>query len=406
MTDKTRICFVDDEPNILQGLKRFMRPMINEWEMEFHLSGESALFSMSQNGPFNVVVSDMRMPGMDGAALLARIRQDYPETIRVILSGYADNESILRTIGPAHVYLAKPCDGEALRSAIRHPLALRRLLSSDAMRQALGGLESLPSLPDLFIRLEQELRAANSSTASVANIIGSDTAMTAEILKLTNSAYFGIGQPVNSVLQAVRTLGLETIQTVILKTAIFRRFSGSPQVAPFLEGLNQHGLILSRLAKSAAQAVGATTSVADAAGCAALLSNIGALVLLDCHGADYLRVLGQVNANMPVHQAEIAAYGVHHGHIGAYLLGLWGFADQVVEAVAHAPAPGQAGHHGNELLSLVHLARTLGPAFPPLPKHIQDIRHLDNEYLSKTRLPPHLPKLAELAQNIAAEVPR
>ncbi|MBR9971960.1 response regulator [Magnetospirillum sulfuroxidans] len=404
MTDKTRICFVDDEPNILQGLKRFMRPMADEWEMEFHLSGDAALFSMIQNGPFDVVVSDMRMPGMDGAALLTRIRQDYPQTVRVILSGYADNESILRTIGPAHSYLAKPCNGETLRAAIRQPLALRRLLSSDVMRRALGGLESLPSLPDLFIRLDRELHAANSSTASVARIIGSDTAMSAEILKLTNSAYFGIGQPVNSVLQAVRTLGLETIQTVILKTAIFRRFSGSAQVAPFLDGLNRHGLALTRLAKAIALSIGSSTTIAEAAGCAALLSNIGALVLLDCHGADYPRMLGQVNADVPVHQAEINAYGVHHGHVGAYLLGLWGFADRVVEAVAHAPAPSQAGRYDNDLLTIVHLARSLGPAFPPLPQNVHDVRHLDSEYLSRTGLVAHLPKLTELAQNIAAEV--
>lgn len=406
MSKKTKICFVDDEPNILQGLKRFMRSMVDDWEMEFHLSGEAALFSMIQNGPFDVVVSDMRMPGMDGAALLSRVRLDYPETVRVILSGYADNDSIMRTIGPAHIYLAKPCDGESLRSAIRHPLALRRLLSSESMRQALGGLESLPSLPDLFYRLEQELHSANASTASVAAIISSDTAMTAEILKLTNSAYFGIGHPVSTVLQAVRTLGLETIQTLVVKTAIFRRFAGSSRVAPFLEGLNRHGLGLTRLAKAIAHEMKVSDAVAEAAGCAALLSNVGALVLLDCHGDAYLNALAQVTPDRPVHRAEIDAYGIHHGHVGAYLLGLWGFSDRVVEAVAHAPTPSQAGHHGNDLLTIVHLARSLGPAFPSLPQGVSDVRHLDSDYLDKAGLMPLLPHLTQLAETLATEVPR
>ena len=406
MNRKIRVCFVDDEPNILQGLKRFMRPMVNEWEMEFHLSGDSALFSMAQNGAFDVVVSDMRMPGLDGAALLARIRQDYPETIRVILSGYADSEAILRTIGPAHIYLAKPCDGESLRAAIRQPLALRRLLSSDAMRRALGGLESLPTLPDLFVRLDQELRSPHCSAASVAKIIGSDTAMTAEILKLTNSAYFGIGQQINSVLQAVRTLGVETIQTLVVKTVIFRRFAGNPQVMPYIEGLNRHGLILSHLAKRIAAALGSSESVAESAGCAALLGNIGGLVLLECHSGDYVRILSRVDATRPVHQAEAEAYGVHHGHVGAYLLGLWGFADRIVEAVAHAPAPSQAGHADNMLLSVVHLARSLGPAFPPLPRDAHEIRPLDSAYLAQAGLLDHLPHLTALAKAATAEVSR
>ncbi|OJX79536.1 HDOD domain-containing protein [Magnetospirillum sp. 64-120] len=403
MSKKTRICFVDDEPNILQGLKRFMRPMTSEWEMEFHLSGEAALFSMTQNGPFDVVVSDMRMPGMDGATLLSHIRQDYPETIRVILSGYADSDSVLRTIGPAHLYLAKPCEGESLREAIRHPLALRRLLSSQSMRRALGGLESLPSLPDLFIRLDTELVSPHCSTASVAAIIGSDTAMTAEILKLTNSAYFGIGQRVSSVLQAVRTLGLETIQTLMVKTAIFRLFAGSSHAAPYIEGLNRHGLELSRLAKHMAAALGATTAQAEAAGCAALLSNVGALVLLDCHGDSYIQTLAGTGPDVPVHELEMAAYGVHHGHVGAYLLGLWGFADPTVEAVAHAPRPSQAGHTSNLLLSAVHLARALGPTFPPLPHGADEGRRLDTDYVHKAGLVDQLPRLTQLAQTISAE---
>lgn len=406
MTRKTRICFVDDEPNILQGLKRFMRPLAEEWEMEFHLSAEAALLSMAQTGPFDVVVSDMRMPGMDGATLLARVRQSYPATVRVILSGYADQDAILRTVGPAHVYLAKPCEGECLRAAIRQPLALRRLLSSDSMRQALGSLESLPSPPDLFVRLEQELRSPRASAVSVAAILGADTAATAEILKLTNSAYFGIGRPVTTVLQAVRTLGLETIQTLALRTAIFRRFSGSPTVGPFLEKLNRHSLLLSRLGRDIAKTMGMADDLAQAAGCAAMLSNVGVLVLLDCHGEQYLRVLADVGPEIPVHQAEMSAWGVHHGLVGAYLLGLWGFADRVVEALAHAPTPSGVGHGDNVLLSVVHLARTLAPPLPVLPPAVADIRHLDSDYLTRAGLVGLLPHLAELAQSLAAEAPR
>lgn len=406
MSNKIRIGFVDDEPNVVQGLKRFMRSMAQEWEMEFHLSGESILFSMSQKGPFDVVVTDMRMPGMDGAALLDHVRRNYPQTIRVILSGYADNDAILRTVGPAHVYLAKPCDGDSLRRAISQPLALRRLLSSEAMRRTLGQLDSLPSPPELLLRLHQELSTHNASTASVAAILATDTAMTAEILKLTNSAYFGIGHTVSTVLQAVRTLGLETIQTLLTKTAIFRQFSGSSAVMPFLQGLNNHGLAMSHLAKAIAKALNMPSAVVEAASCAAMLCNVGALILLDCHGAQYTRLLADIRPDTPVHDVELAAYGVHHGHVGAYLLGLWGFSDAVVEAVAHAPSPSQAGHFDNELLSIVHLARTLGPAFPPLPPKVHDIRHIDSDYLSRAGLVPHLPRLTELAQSIASEAPR
>lgn len=283
MTEKLRICFVDDEPNILQGLKRFMRGMADQWDMEFCESGEAALQMMDDRGPFDAVVSDMRMPGMDGAHLLSTVRERYPSTIRVILSGYADSESVLRTVGPAHVYLAKPCDTETLRNAIQKPLALRKLLDDDGLRQALGSLASLPSLPTSLARLHEELASPHASTASVGAIIAQDIAMAAEILKLTNSAYFGIGGKVSSILQAVRTLGLETIQALATQIGIFRQFSGHAAVTPLLESLNTYSLALARLAEAIAQAEGATTVEARTASCAAMLSCVGWLVLLDSH---------------------------------------------------------------------------------------------------------------------------
>lgn len=403
MTDKLRIVFVDDEPHVLRGLKRSMHEMVEVWDMAFFPSGAEALAWLNDHEA-DVLVSDMRMPHMDGAQFLDAARRRHPQTIRVILSGYAEAGAVLKTVDLAHIYLAKPCDPMTLAAAIARPLELRRFLADPGLRAAIGGLSSLPSLPARLRALMTELTRADASAASVADIIAGDLAMTAEILKLTNSAYFGIGQPVSSVLQAVRTLGLETIQTLVLKTAVFRRFSGSSQVAPFLNGLNRHGLSLSRLAKRIALAIGANNAVSEAASCAALLSSVGALVLLDCHGDSYLKVLTTVGPDRPVHMAEIAAYGVHHGHVGAYLLGLWGFRDDVVEAVAHAPAPGQAGHYDNLLLTVVHLAQALGPTFPPLPRDVPDIRHPDSDYLARVGLLPALPELSELAKTVAAEV--
>ncbi|CAA6603204.1 Response regulator containing a CheY-like receiver domain and an HTH DNA-binding domain (fragment) [Rhodospirillaceae bacterium LM-1] len=121
MTELVRILFVDDEPNILSGLKRLMRNMRDQWDMSFCSSAPEALAAFEKS-PFDVIVSDMRMPGMDGAQLLELIREKYPGTIRVILSGYADSESVLRTVGPAHIYLAKPCDQHLLQEAIVRPL--------------------------------------------------------------------------------------------------------------------------------------------------------------------------------------------------------------------------------------------------------------------------------------------
>jgi DNA-binding NtrC family response regulator len=107
MMGRPCILFVDDEPNVLQGLQRMLRHMRADWDMRFVDSGHAALDAM-ENERFDAVVTDMRMPGMDGAELLAEVRRRDSGVVRVILSGYSDAESVMRTVGPAHQFLAKP----------------------------------------------------------------------------------------------------------------------------------------------------------------------------------------------------------------------------------------------------------------------------------------------------------
>ena len=109
-----RILFVDDDPRILEELRDMLRPQRHDWEMAFAPSGDAAL-ALMQASPFDVIVSDMRMPGMDGAALLARVRQEYPQVVRIVLSSHTELSTALRVVPVAHQFLAKPCDAEMLR---------------------------------------------------------------------------------------------------------------------------------------------------------------------------------------------------------------------------------------------------------------------------------------------------
>lgn len=381
MEKRVRIAFVDDEANVLTSLRRSMLVMLDEWEMAFFKSGPDLLARMTSDS-FDVVVSDMRMPGMDGAALLDTVCKLYPDTVRVILSGYADTASVFRTVGPAHIYLAKPCNPDALRQAIRSRLTLRGLMNGTEMRRLLGGISSLPSAPKLFLDLVEELRSPRSSAASVAELIGRDMAMTAELLKLTNSSYFTVNATVSAPLQAVRILGLEIVQTLVLQLGIFRQFQGGEETARMIEALNDYSQALGELAERIALAAGEPDTLAKAAHCAALLSAIGALVLLHEKRGDYLAAIETVGPGRPLHKAEAERFGADHALIGAYLLGLWGFADAIVEAVTYSGRPSQCVSRSNTLLTVLHLARAVGPPFPLLPSARAHPLPMDEVYLS------------------------
>jgi len=396
ITDKFRIAFVDDEPHILRGIHRSMADMEDEWDMTFCASGQEVLAKMSER-PFDVIVSDMRMPQMDGADLLNEVRHRYPETIRVILSGYADSDSVLRTVGPAHAYLAKPCDAVHLRDAIRRQIAVRALLDSPQLRAMLAGLTNLPSLPTLYLQLQAELLSPKSSAKSVAEIIARDVAMTAEILKMTNSAYFSTAGNVSSPLHAVKLLGMDIVQALVLKIGVFRQFAGKPDVAPLLETLTLRSFAIADLAERIAVVEGGDVVQSKSARVAAMLSDIGIVVLLDGKPDEYRRLLAKVGRDGSLSVLEREAFGADHALIGAYLLGVWGFSDSIVEALIYCAHPHACPRRDNLALTALHAATVLGPRMPLLPEGLAVDDDLDIVYLTEAHCADHVPRWRGLA---------
>lgn len=245
---KRRILFVDDDPNLLQGLQRMLRGMRHEWDMEFVGSGLEALERLSQ-AEFDVIVSDVRMPRMDGIQLLTQIRERFPRVIRLLLSGQADNEKILHSVGPAHQFLAKPCDPENLKTCIARCCGLQETLSNEKMRNLVSQIDHLPSLPSLYTQLVEELESPEPSIQKISAIIEQDVGMTARVLNLVNSAFFSLTRRVTSAAQASAYLGMNTLKDLVLVMKIFEQFKGDRVTGITSEGLWHHSLETGMLAK-------------------------------------------------------------------------------------------------------------------------------------------------------------
>ena len=141
-----RILFVDDEPRILEGLRRMLHGERDHWDLRFAGSGAAALAELARE-PADVVVTDMRMPGMDGAELLARVATVAPDAIRIVLSGQTDDLASTRTVPVAHQFLTKPCQAQVLREVVERACALRELLASPGLRRLIKTVDTLPSVP-------------------------------------------------------------------------------------------------------------------------------------------------------------------------------------------------------------------------------------------------------------------
>lgn len=357
------VLFVDDDENMLAGLQRMLRPLRHEWQMRFVKSGAQALEALKQEH-FHAIVTDMRMPDMDGGVLLQEVSRLHPEIVRLILSGHSAAESVMRTVGPAHQFLAKPCPPQTLIDVLRRSMGLRQMLHSDAMLSLLAGIKHLPTPPDAYFRLVQYISDPNASFSGAANIIERDVAMTAELLKLTNSAYFSLPSRISSALQAVRILGFEILRSLVLQVGIFQSFHGKAKEKELMEAVNRDSFRVAHIARKIAQMEGFETARIEECFCAGMLCSIGALVLLDCVPEKFAAVKAQVAGGAEPVEAEMAEFGATQFQVGAYLLGLWGFKNSIVEAVAYADCPGALPSSSLDVTAIVHVARVLAGPFP------------------------------------------
>ncbi len=351
-----KILFVDDESNVLQGLRRMLHPMREEWEMTFAQGGREALRILGASA-FDVLVSDLRMPDMDGIGLLNIVRRQHPKVIRIILSGHVDEEMILRSVEPAHQYLSKPCDADTLKSAITRACALRDLLAQESLKRIISRVGRLPSVPSLYMELTSEIRSPDASMKRIAGIVGKDVAMSAKILQLVNSAFFGLHSRVSSIQHGVSILGLKTLRALVLTVQVFWQFNQSQSGGLAIEALMNHSMGTGLCARTIAEAEKQEKKVADYAFLAGLLHDVGKLVLATSFRKQYAEVLAsEREGDLPVWQAEQNAFGATHAEVGAYLMGLWGIPDVIVEALAFHHRPSECFHDRFSPLTAVHVA--------------------------------------------------
>jgi putative nucleotidyltransferase with HDIG domain len=376
-----------------------LRPLRHEWEMSFAGSGDEAL-RILDSSPFDVVVTDMQMPGMNGAALLAEVRQRHPQVVRIILSGYSNLELICQSVGPAHQYLSKPSDAETIKMTVSRACALRDLLADDALQLLVSKLQSLPSLPTLYTELIAELQAPDPSIKKVGDIISRDLGMTPKILQMVNSAFFGIRRHISSPTEAVSLLGLDTIVTLAITVQIFSQLDQArvPGFSP--DALYTHSQRVALFAKRIARAEGADSKIFNDAFTAGLLHDVGQLVLVANQPEQYTEVLRLAQIEqLPIDRAERQVFGATHAEVGAYLLGLWGLPTAIVEAVAFHHLPGLSMIQGFGALTAVHAGNVI--ALELQADQQERCRAvLDLDYLTGIGLPDRFPVWREVCAEV------
>lgn len=326
---KVNILFVDDEINVISGLKRMLNSLKNEWGLYFSTSGEEAL-TLLENNSIDMIVTDMRMPGMNGAELLTRVQLKYPQMIKVILSGHSDEELILKSTNAAHQFITKPCNAETLINTIQRTIRMKDYLANEKLRNIINGIDGLPGRPELLFKIENELNGDDVSLSKVAHLISEDFILSAKVLQLVNSAFFGLANDIVDLDNAISLLGANTIKSLIIFLKLTEYISIPNNETFDFEMLINHSIKVAKAAQTIYQFENESPSDAKEAYMAGLLHDIGKLVLLKYP----LYVEHCIEHGSSTYAKENEKLGISHAEVGAYLLGLWNLPDRIVNAVA------------------------------------------------------------------------
>jgi HD-like signal output (HDOD) protein len=375
------ILFVDEEKFVHKALKRSFRNMRQEWDMHFAAGPSDALEKLN-NESIEVIVTETVFQGDSGLDFLKVVREGHPDCVRIILSGYSDQDVVLKSVDLAHQYLSKPCEDEALKATIGRAFMMKELLDHQALKKIVSQIDSLPTLPSIYVKLTQELESEDASIEKIGEIIAQDIGLTAKILKLVNSSFFGLRQQVSNPAKAVSLLGLDLIKAIVLSSGTFNKFKGVKFPGLTLEQMWEHAMLTGTFAKIIAKEEGLGRQDADTAFMAGVLHDIGKL-LIAAHLPDSYAVINKLSKKIAIStaDAEEKVIGTTHAGIGAYLLGLWGLPDSILHATAFHHRPGSHAVKGLNPTAIIHIADAFAKAGDDLLLPQGTIEGLDYEYL-------------------------
>jgi HD-like signal output (HDOD) protein len=359
---KKRILFVEDNA-LLRQMYLMMMEGEAGWEAVGAADAREALRIM-EKAPCEVVVSDLRMPGMDGIELMGAIRQLYPGSSRIILSGLSDQSEISRSLDSTHQFLSKPLDVKFLKATLSRLASLDAYLKGQRLQALVGQMRVLPSFPSIYHEIMKELGGEDPSIERLAQIIAQDPSMTAKLLQVANSAAGGRATQAGNPFDAVQFVGLSAVRSLALSAHIFRSFEHLTLKSFSLNHLWDHTVRSGRIAGVIMRAERAETADAEEGHIAGMLHDLGKLMLADTMPERFQEALTlAAERGMPSDQAELEVFGAPHGGIAAYLLSLWGLPVTMVEAVAFHHSPSTSEHPAFGPLAAVHVADVLEHEF-------------------------------------------
>jgi len=332
MSKKT-ILFVDDEPFVLSGLRRMCYPLRNDWDFVFAESGAEAIETL-QNNDISILISDMRMPGINGMELFRIVQSRFPWVIRILLTGQTDKEMYVSAMLTSHYFLSKPADFKCLSFLLCNIKNFGKYLRDINIIEFIHKTICLPSRRNILYELESIFKVEKIENSLISNIINNDISLSAQLLKFVNTSHFNMSRKITNINDAVSLLGKDILSQLVKNNNIFFQFTDDEYSKFDIDLLWSRSCKTAVMSKKLAGLWTSDVTAEDDAYISGLLHDIGKLILIRYSPDGYENVLCEVDRQKRSEvEMERELFGADHAAIGAYLVSLWGLPGIIADAI-------------------------------------------------------------------------
>jgi putative nucleotidyltransferase with HDIG domain len=351
----------EDAQRAAEGLKKKSR----RWRLAFAPTTADAVQQL-RGTPFDCVVMNLQARGIDPHRFFKEVMETSPEALRIGLTEPDERRSLQQSGAPVHQFLSRPLDPMILTAVLARAFAGQDFLLQEHFRKLVDSITSLPVLPAAYSAVMAELNSTDPSLERIGELIATDLGLSAKVLQLVNSAFFGLARPIAHPSEAATFLGTETIKSLVLALSVFSQFSLVRLKEFDPEELWQHCWTTGAIARRLCEFEETERAIADEAFMAGLLHDMGKLIL----AANYPALLEQNMAEaarkkIGLWEQEFLVHGASHAELGGFILRRWGLPQGVIDAVTFHHRPMLARIRTFSAVTAVHLANTLPRLLSP-----------------------------------------
>lgn len=347
-----RILCVDDEVEILRALKRVF--ILTDYEIFTASSAEEAFIIMRDN-EIDMIISDMRMPEVDGYKLLSQVKMLYPDIIRIMLSGYSDEKLIIKAVQENIVksYIFKPWENKSLLGTVERIFKLHDDMKGKNIEKIVEKFHDIPTISRSYKSIKESIEE-DLDFDIIAELIERDSAITAKILRIANSAFYGINTA--DIKKAITYLGMNNIRDIVMSTSIFESFERNYKSKEIYKKIWKHSFLTNKIMDYLYREV-LKKPPSEIYITAGLMHNIGLIPFLQKFEKEMTLIFEDEYKESKLIELEEEKMGVNHRELGAYLLQWWGFPYPVVEATMYCTDIDNEYLENKEVIAILDIAR-------------------------------------------------